>query len=238
MSQKINLTDFYKGKTLFITGGSGYLGKVLLAKLMRVGNVKEILLLLRPKKGKSISERVDTILSGFLFKEMEKFDGNFKSKLRIINGDIEEEGLGISEADRAYIVENAEIIIHSAATVQFDEVLLKAITINLRGTKSMLDLAKDVKNLLNFVHISTAYSNCPRKNIDEVFYEPPIDYRTALDLSQNFTEEEINSLTQKLIQPWPNTYTFTKAVTEDMIRQYQEVIPISIVRPTIGEFLY
>lgn len=106
--------NFYSGKTVFFTGATGFLGRVLLAKLMRIGNLKQILLLSRPKKGKSNDERLEKILSGFLFEEMEKFDKNFKSKLKIVNGDMEIEDM--CNEDREYINEHVDIVIHLAAT--------------------------------------------------------------------------------------------------------------------------
>lgn len=229
-----SLKSFYSGKSLFVTGATGFLGRLLLAKLMRMGNLREILILSRPKKGKSNEERLNKILSGFLFEDKEKYDAKFNEKLKIINGDLESDDLGISNSDREYIKNNTEIIIHCAATVKFDELLRKAISINIKGTKSLLDLATEVKNLQSFVHVSTAFSNCPRAEISEVFYEPPIDYKLALELVNKFDDEFVNTLTAKLINPWPNTYTFTKAISEDMIRQYQNKLPIVIIRPSLG----
>lgn len=229
-----SLKDFYDGKTLFVTGATGFIGRLLIAKLMRLGNVKEVLILSRPKKGKSNGERLDHILTGFLFQEMDKFDAGFKEKLRIVNGDMELDDLGISLKDREYIKSNVEIMVHGAATVRFDEQLQKAIAINIRGTRNLLDLATEAKRLKSFVHISTAYSQCPRSEIQEMFYESPMDYRRALELISSFSDDVVNALTTKIIDPWPNTYTFTKAVSEDMIRQYQSRLPIAIIRPSIG----
>jgi alcohol-forming fatty acyl-CoA reductase len=228
----VGVKDFYDGKTIFITGATGYIGRLLIAKLMRLGNLKQILLLSRPKKGKSNEERLSQILSGFLFEEMDKYDSKFPSKLKIVNGDMEVDGLGISDSDKLYIKQHVDVIIHGAATVRFDEELRKAIRINIRGTKHILDLATDCQKLQSVVHISTAYSQCPRSEIKETFYEPPIDYRRALQLLNEF-DVDIDTLTPKLINPWPNTYTFTKAISEDMIRQYQDRLPISIIRPSI-----
>ena len=228
-----SVKDFYNGKTILLTGATGYIGRLTIAKLMRMGNLKEILLLSRPKKGKSNGERLDKILSGFLFQEMEKFDADFRSKLRIVNGDMELVGLGISCDDRSYIMQNVEVIIHGAATVRFDEILTKAITINIRGTRDILDLAIQCSKLQSCVHISTAYSHCPRLEIEEKFYPPPIDFRLAIQLLDS-DESEIDPLTTKLISPWPNTYTFTKAISEDMIRQYQDKLAVAIIRPSIG----
>jgi fatty acyl-CoA reductase len=34
---------------------------------------------------------------------------------------------------------------------------------------------------------------------------------------------------------WPNTYSFTKALAEDMIRDEARGLPIGILRPSIGK---
>lgn len=53
------IRKFYKDKTIFITGASGFMGKVLLEKLLySCSDLKEILILMRPKRGKSGAERV------------------------------------------------------------------------------------------------------------------------------------------------------------------------------------
>ena len=55
---------FYKDKCVFITGGTGFLGKALIEKLLRSCNhLKKIYLLVRAKKGKTPSQRIDEIIS-------------------------------------------------------------------------------------------------------------------------------------------------------------------------------
>ena len=51
------------------------------------------------------------------------------------------------------------IIINCAASVEFNAPVKEALGSNYFGTKKMLDLATKVKNLQNFVHVSTAYVN-------------------------------------------------------------------------------
>lgn len=227
----MSIKDFYEGKTIFLTGGTGFIGRLLLAKILRSTNVREIIMLCRPKRGKSNEERLDKIFNGFLFENLKD-----RSKITIINGDMEVDGLGLSSENRDYITSKAEIIIHGAATVRFDEELQKAIKINVRGTKNMLELAATSRKLISFVHISTAYSQCPRLFIKESFYAPPMDYKLALKLLDDIPNEDLMCLTTKLIHPWPNTYSFTKAVSEDMIRQNVNGLPITIIRPSTGEF--
>ena len=48
---------------------------------------------------------------------------NFAEKIHPIHGDVMDDDLGIKPADRQFIQENINIIIHSAATIRFDEPL-------------------------------------------------------------------------------------------------------------------
>lgn len=54
-----NLQDFYRDKTIFITGTTGFIGKVVLEKILRsLGHFKKIYLMVRPKKGVSGHQRI------------------------------------------------------------------------------------------------------------------------------------------------------------------------------------
>ena len=57
------------------------------------------------------------------------------------------EKLGISPKDRRILVDNLDIIINSAASVNFDDPLQDAIKINYNGCQRILELAKECKNL-------------------------------------------------------------------------------------------
>lgn len=57
------VAEMYAGKTFFITGGSGFMGKVLIEKLLRsCSGLKKIIMLIRPKKGKMSSDRLKDIM--------------------------------------------------------------------------------------------------------------------------------------------------------------------------------
>lgn len=60
--QGSEIVEFLKNKNIFITGGTGFLGKLLLEKLLRSCNeIGNVYLLIRPKKGKHIQTRVDDL---------------------------------------------------------------------------------------------------------------------------------------------------------------------------------
>lgn len=66
MSLKDNFSDiaeYYKNKTIFITGATGFIGKVLIEKLLRsCTQLNTIYVLVRTKKGHSAKQRLNEIL--------------------------------------------------------------------------------------------------------------------------------------------------------------------------------
>ena len=58
------VTKYYKNKSIFITGGTGFLGKALIEKLLRsCYDIKKIYILIRNKKGKTPTERLEDLLN-------------------------------------------------------------------------------------------------------------------------------------------------------------------------------
>ena len=57
MTTNISCLNFYKGKSLLITGCTGFVAKVVLEKVLRVLDVKAVYVLVRSKKGQSVEER-------------------------------------------------------------------------------------------------------------------------------------------------------------------------------------
>jgi FlaA1/EpsC-like NDP-sugar epimerase len=53
-----NLHNFYDDATVLITGGTGFMGKVLVEKLVRCFNVKTVILLVRNKNDKTAEQRL------------------------------------------------------------------------------------------------------------------------------------------------------------------------------------
>jgi fatty acyl-CoA reductase len=54
--------DFFRGKNIFVTGATGFLGMALIEKLLRAcPDVGTIYVLVRPKKGKEVSARLEEL---------------------------------------------------------------------------------------------------------------------------------------------------------------------------------
>jgi fatty acyl-CoA reductase len=142
------ISDMFRGQTIFITGGSGFLGKVLIEKLLRTcPGVKTIYLLLRSKKGKSPHERISDIFNNMLFDSLKKKDPLAIKKCKPIAGDVTEANLGISPEFMSILAKEVDFIFHSAASTRFDDTVRVATRINTRGTQYVLNLARECKNL-------------------------------------------------------------------------------------------
>ncbi|XP_017148612.1 putative fatty acyl-CoA reductase CG5065 [Drosophila miranda] len=233
-SSYVPVGQFFAGRSVFITGGTGFMGKVLVEKLLRsCPDIRNIYLLIRPKRGQEVSARLTELLNAPLFESLRREKPKELSKVIPISGDITSEELGISEKDQNLLCRNVSIVFHSAATVKFDEKLKLSVTINMLGTKRLVELCHRMMSLDALIHVSTAYCNCDRTDVEEVIYERPYNPDDIISLINWLPEDILDQLTPRLIGKRPNTYTFTKALAEHMLLKEAGNLPVAIVRPSI-----
>ncbi|KAL7738356.1 hypothetical protein ACLKA6_006676 [Drosophila palustris] len=230
----VPIGQFYAERSVFITGGTGFMGKVLVEKLLRsCPDIRNIYLLIRPKRGQEVSARLTELLNAPLFESLRREKPKELSKVIPISGDITSEELGISESDQTLLCRNVSVVFHSAATVKFDEKLKLSVTINMLGTKRLVELCHRMLRLDALIHVSTAYCNCDRTDVSEVIYAPPYNPDDIISLINWLPEDILDQLTPSLIGKRPNTYTFTKALAEHMLLKEAGNLPVAIVRPSI-----
>jgi fatty acyl-CoA reductase len=120
-------------------------------------------------------------------------------KIHLVAGDVAAPKLGLSDDDRAMLAEETEFIFHGAATIRFDEALRTAVLLNVRGTKLMLELAKECKRLVVFCHLSTAYCHLNERILYEKMYPPPADPESVIRTCEMMSNDVINSITDKSV---------------------------------------
>ncbi|XP_065170715.1 fatty acyl-CoA reductase wat-like [Atheta coriaria] len=235
------IQTFYKDTTILLTGCTGFLGKILLEKLLRACEVKKIYCIVRDKKNQLADERFHQMFESKMFDNVKNKYSNLKEKVCVISGDCLMENLGLNEKDRNFLVENIEVIFHVAATIRFNRKLKAAIQINVKTTKYLLDMAKEMKQLKALIYTSSAYSNCDKEVIHEVIYKNRISVHKFLTFIEDFDEDFVNKVTPNVLGKLPNTYVFTKALAEELLLDYGKLeckLPIVIVRPSILSSAY
>ncbi|CAG4999501.1 unnamed protein product [Parnassius apollo] len=227
-----SIARHYAGKSVFITGGTGFLGKVFVEKLLySCPKIDKIFLLIRDKNKTDANERIKQLLRLPLFDRLRKERREDLEKVVPLSGDIAQPNLGISHEDEQMLIEKVSHVFHFAANVKFDETLKVAMNVNVEGTRSVLNLCQRLKNIEVFVYVSTAYSNTDKQVLEEIIYPPPASIDDVYGILQ---QEVINEdQVKKLLCGRPNTYTYAKAVAESLVSREHGDVPTIIIRPSI-----
>lgn len=231
----IEVEKSFASKSVFVTGATGFLGKVLVEKLLRsCSDVEKVYILMRPKKGQTIEERFADFKSLFVFENIRIAVPCPLDKLFPIEGDLLVSPCAdISYENLKLLMKSVSFVFHCAATVRFDEPLEHAIKMNLISTRNMLDLAGRLEQLEAFVHVSTAFSNINQKEIYERNYEPICDYSEVITAVEMEKKTKLDQLNEFAMKTFPNTYIFSKNLAEQLVAERSKLIPIAIVRPSI-----
>ncbi|KOC58593.1 Putative fatty acyl-CoA reductase [Habropoda laboriosa] len=233
------IRKFYAGKCILLTGCIGFLGSVILEKLLRTCvEIDKIYVMIRTKRDVSIEGRLKKRFENVLFRKLHELNPNFMEKVVPINGDLQKTDLGLSPKDRRCLIENVDIIIHNASVVYFEARPSYLLRSNVIGTQKMLELAAECNHLKAFVYVSTAYSHLYNEVIEEKFYPPPADIKLVEEMIRA-DEETKNGISKKQINDfvgkWNNMYTFSKAITESMVKDFSRTasFPCLVFRPSI-----
>lgn len=233
------VAQFFSGRSILITGSTGFVGKALVEKLLRsCPDVHRVYLIVRPKKGVAPSERVKEIVGCDLFEPLIKQKHSVLEKLVVVPGDLILPGLGLSPGDMENIRRDVSVVLHCAATVNFNEKLKMALQLNVLSVQQLLAFSRTFTSLAAFVHVSTAFSNCDKLCIREKIYPTSVDPKALMQAVFSMDDDIAVSITPKLIGKRPNTYTFTKSLAEEIVRQDGQGLPVAIMRPSIIGAMY
>lgn len=231
--ERSKIADFYDNRSVFITGASGFIGKILIEKLIRTcPRLRNVFVLIRPKWKKTPKERLDELLDAPLFDNIRETH-DLSNRIILVEGDVCQPNFGMSKANLLRIMNEVSVIFHSAATVKFDDPLKQSIGINITGAKHMIDICRKIPQLAAVVHVSTAYANCNQSSIDEHIYPVDIDPERLIEMADWLSQDALQELKKHLLGTRPNTYTYTKALGEWLVYKCARDLPIVICRPSI-----
>jgi thioester reductase-like protein len=224
--------EIVQDKVLLLTGGAGFLGKVILEQVIRRRHelgLEKVILLIRPDRKRSAEDRFsEKIAKSACFKLLPL---GWEKDVEILSGDLTLSDWGLNSAQRGSIAQRVTHIIHAAASVDFNLPIKEAASANITTTLSVLEFAKSCQKITNLVYVSTAYvrphqdGSIPEALVD-VSFEPAKLYD---DMIHNRCHQ-IHLLKET---GHPNTYTLTKCVAEHLAVKNRGNLPLTIVRPSI-----
>lgn len=136
---------------VLLTGGTGFVGKEVLWQAASDPAVAEVVVVIRPKKirdrkTKKVARTLSPAERGEILLRQLWLDGpEHASKFRFVAGDVEEPHLGISEEDRAELSRTITHVIHSAASVAFDDPYEDSYRANVVGTLNALAFSRTLQ---------------------------------------------------------------------------------------------
>ncbi|VEN49495.1 unnamed protein product [Callosobruchus maculatus] len=234
--EESQVADWYKDQHIFVTGATGFMGKILIEKLLRsCPGIGGIYILIRQKKEQEPSKRLLEYLKNPIFDKIRSLPDSTSrfQKLHCVCGDVTKADCALSDADTAALSEKITIVFHMAACVRFDQPLKDIVMMNVGGTRNVLDVATKFQQLKVFLHVSTSYCHLDLPELEEKIYPAKHDPWKMLDAVQWMDEDMLRSLTSVVLKGYPNTYAYAKCLTEQLVSNYSEKLPIVITRPSI-----
>jgi alcohol-forming fatty acyl-CoA reductase len=230
----ITINDYYDDKCVFITGATGFVGKLLIEKLLySCTSLRTIYCLIREKtNGQTINERLNEITSCKVFDKLRKREPNFRERLVPVNGNITFNDLNMTTAIIEEIQKNVSVVFHLAGTANFEENLRTSLLLNVLGLRKVIEFSKQLPNLDAFVHISSLYANINRSYIEEKIYETTVPPQRILNLLEWMEDDWLELASKKLIGDKPNTFTYTKWLAETLLQNEADKLPVIIIRPS------
>ena len=191
--------------------------------------------MVRAKKGVSPDHRLEELLKSPVFAGTGRTPVNLcRQKITVIEGDASLERLGLSDEIWSKMVNEVNVIINSAASVRFDDPMVKALAINTKSVITCLDLCRQLKNLASFVQVSTCYVNSHLVTSDEKIHPTKVTAEHLFEMAKYLPSDKLDQLCRdQLFEGRSNSYVFTKALAEDYLARHAKSLPISIVRLSI-----
>ncbi|KAF3420504.1 hypothetical protein E2986_13768 [Frieseomelitta varia] len=174
LSQSDSIEEFYASTVILLTGATGFVGKYLLEKFMRIRQIN------------AMNNAFESIKA--------EHGSSIFSKLHPVEGDVNLPDLGLSLEDRLMLIDKVNIVFHIAATLNFNQPLDDAIDTNTKGTSRVIDLCKLLKHVISYIHVSTAYK-------ETILKTHPNTYTFSKNLAEQIVFNDCKSFPSAVVRP-------------------------------------
>jgi long-chain acyl-CoA synthetase len=158
-------SEALRGRNLFVLGSTGFVGKVLLSMLLdRYPDIGRAYVMVRRGSGTDSEARFwQSVVTSPAFDPLrDKYGGQeglaavLRQKVTVVDGDITEPNLGLSETEAGKVAQDIDVLINSSGRVTFNPPLESALRTNVEGTKNVIAFAKRMKRPA-LIHTSTCF---------------------------------------------------------------------------------
>ncbi|MFG2086966.1 HAD-IB family hydrolase [Spirillospora sp. NPDC048824] len=183
-SQRSGVINGLAGRTVLLTGVTGFIGQALLERLLSGYPATRIVALLRERPGVTADQRLDEVIAKPVFAPWRERTGEdaareiVRERVRVVAADITE---SVPE-----LPDDVDVVIHGASIVSFDPPIDEAFATNVVGTINLYESAKRAGERSgrtpHIVHVSTAYVAGSRKGVvPETSLDHTVDWATELE---------------------------------------------------------
>jgi len=191
----------------------------------------------------------------------ERFEAIVRDKVHPVEGDLSRERLGLSAGDYERLQAEVDVVIGNGALAVFDAPVDEALQTNALAPRRLLDFARGAQRRPFVAHVSTCYVS----NVGGPVFEAPLapdwtpisvgpvdpydvdteiarlsDHVTTVRDAGTSTSETRRRLVRDGLRwarrrGWNDTYTFTKAMGEQLFARHRGDVPGLILRPSVIE---
>ena len=133
---------------IFFTGFPGFLGVELVPRVLARAPQSEVVCLIQSKFAALARRQAP---------EIERRDPALAGRIRLVEGDITDPGLGLPADEVAALARETREIFHLAAVYDLSVRREVALKVNVDGTRHLLDFAGRCASLRRFQYVSTCY---------------------------------------------------------------------------------
>jgi fatty acyl-CoA reductase len=189
------LSDRYTGQVVLLTGATGFLGKVILERMLyEFPAMGQLRVLIRATKDETAAVRLEKLLRLKLFERLQRrhggvegFESWAKGVVVAVAGDIEQDYLGMEGGEYEKLKKDLMLVIHCAALVSWDERIDRSINANCLGAQRVMKLTDSNPTLTRFLYVSSAFVNgmrCEKERCLESAFDPGVSIMKELHPSQ------------------------------------------------------
>jgi len=156
---EVSAIEAFRGRTMLLFGGTGFVGKVLLALMLdRFPELKRLVIQVRRKGTTSAEQRFysEVLKSPPLQGIVERLgESEIRRRIEVIEGSLDEPLCGIAPEAIRRLQGTVDLVVNLAGVVDFDPPVTESVETNVYGTQRLVELVQSLGAKL--VHVSTCY---------------------------------------------------------------------------------